>query len=171
VPAGICWLWNTAVLNEIGQTPSFATVFDMLPKIGPHVPWSQFCVAIRRGSSPFDFGSHQNTPGEDQTVNYDAPHCAILSHLLSILPSDQNMLHCALLLNIPQPCSWLTRDTQFHTRTQQQVKLPNQSYGAWRGVVWYKYTRCVRKVMTLNAWLDNWQSSSHTSDTSRDIQS
>ena len=29
----------------------------------------------------------------------------------------------------------------------------------------------VRKVMTLNAWLDNWQCCSHTSDTSRDIHS
>jgi len=34
-----------------------------------------------------------------------------------------------------------------------------------------RYTRCVRKVMTLNAWLDNWQSCSHTLDTSRDIHS
>ena len=35
----------------------------------------------------------------------------------------------------------------------------------------WRYTRCVRKVMTLNEWLDNWQSCSHTSDTSRDIHS
>ena len=32
-------------------------------------------------------------------------------------------------------------------------------------------TWCVRKVMTLNAWLDNWQCCSHTSVTSRDIYS
>ena len=32
-------------------------------------------------------------------------------------------------------------------------------------------TWCVRKVMTLNAWLDNWQCCSHISDTSRDIRS
>jgi len=29
----------------------------------------------------------------------------------------------------------------------------------------------VRKVMTLNVWLDNWQRCSHTSDTSQDILS
>ena len=34
-----------------------------------------------------------------------------------------------------------------------------------------QHTRCVRKVMTLNAWLDNWQCCSHTSDTRRDIHS
>ena len=32
-------------------------------------------------------------------------------------------------------------------------------------------TWCVTKVMTLNAWLDNWQCCNHTSDTSRDINS
>jgi hypothetical protein len=32
-------------------------------------------------------------------------------------------------------------------------------------------TKRVRKVMTLNAWLDNCQCCSHTSDTSRDIHS
>jgi len=32
-------------------------------------------------------------------------------------------------------------------------------------------TWCVTKVMTLNAWLDNWQCCSHTSDTSWDIRS
>jgi len=31
--------------------------------------------------------------------------------------------------------------------------------------------RCVRKVMTPNAWLDNGQSCNHNSDTSRDIYS
>ena len=40
-----------------------------------------------------------------------------------------------------------------------------------RHQVGIEYTWCVRKVMTLNAWLDNWQSCSHTSDTSRDIHS
>ena len=30
---------------------------------------------------------------------------------------------------------------------------------------------CVRKLMTLNAWLDNWQCCSHNSDTSRYIHS
>ena len=34
-----------------------------------------------------------------------------------------------------------------------------------------RITWCVRKVMTLNACLDNWQRCSHTSDTSRDIHS
>ena len=38
-------------------------------------------------------------------------------------------------------------------------------------VLLLEHTRCVRKVMTLNAWLDNWQSCSHISDTSRDIHS
>jgi len=33
------------------------------------------------------------------------------------------------------------------------------------------HTWCVRKVMTLNSWLDNWQRCSHTSDTSQDIRS
>jgi len=32
-------------------------------------------------------------------------------------------------------------------------------------------TWCVRIVMTLNAWLDNWQGCNDTSDTSRDIHS
>ena len=32
-----------------------------------------------------------------------------------------------------------------------------------------EHTWCVRKLMTLNVWLDNWQRCSNTSDTSRDI--
>jgi len=33
------------------------------------------------------------------------------------------------------------------------------------------YKWCAWKVMTLKAWLDNWQNCSHNSDTSRDIHS
>ena len=40
-----------------------------------------------------------------------------------------------------------------------------------RDVVLGASTWCVRKVMTLNAWLDNWQCCSHASDTRRDIHS
>ena len=85
-----------------------------------------------------------------------SPLCSFLHSPVTSSLLGPNILLNTLFSNTPQPTFLPQCERSSFTPTQNKRQ---------------NYKRCVRKVMTLNAWLDNWQCCSHTSDTRRDIHS
>ena len=93
--------------------------------------------------------------------------CVSLTPRLDLFtPAKENRYPSYMRLSGPRDRSGRVRKSRF------LLAFNSRTISPWRVAIQTTLcTWCVKKVMTLNAWLDNWQCCSHTSDTSRDLHS